>query len=373
MNPHALPHYEAAVQNTVLLYQAYDRVVVSFSGGKDSGVLLEVAIEAARRTGKLPVEVMHIDCEVSTPETVAYVQRTAARPEVLFHWYCLPLKVENGFSLRQEYFVRWDPEQKSKWFRPLPAQGITEVPWFTGRGFKKFTRAFASKTTSKGATAVQLVGVRAEESLLRTMASERGWVFPQSQRLSWAYPIAHLLVEDVWSLVRHHGWDYNRTYDVMQQHGIPMARQRVGVVAKREAIHEAAFWERAYPHLMPALLRRVDGLAEVLQGPRTLSYDLPAEQPTYEAWADALLEQFAPDLRTVYADGLMRHVRYHERRTADIIPDAAAHPDTGLSWRFICRCLLKRDMRGDLRHQLIAEREGARKRTARIHHYATML
>lgn len=369
----ALAHYEAAVQNTVLLYQAYDRVVVSFSGGKDSGVLLEVAIEAARRTGRLPVEVMHIDCEVSTPETVAYVERTAARPEVLMHWFCLPIKVENGFSLRQEYFVRWDPEEKDKWFRPLPAQAITSVPWFTGRGFKKFTRAFASKTTPKGATAVQLVGVRAEESLLRTKATEQGWVFPQSQRIARAYPIAPLLVEDVWHLVRHHGWDYNRTYDVMQQHGIPAVRQRVGVVAKREAIQEVAFWERAYPHLMPALLRRVDGLAEVLQGPRTLSYDLPPAQPSYEAWADALLEQFAPSLRTVYTEGLMRHVRYHEHRTADPIPDAAPHPHTGLSWRFICRCLLKRDMRGDLRHQLLTEKMRAGRNAAFREHLAQEL
>ena len=39
----------------------YDKVVVNFSGGKDSNAMLYVAIEAAREVDKLPIEVVYVD------------------------------------------------------------------------------------------------------------------------------------------------------------------------------------------------------------------------------------------------------------------------------------------------------------------------
>ena len=49
--------YDAAVERYDYIYTHFERVCISFSNGKDSGVLLNLAIEAARRHGKLPVNV----------------------------------------------------------------------------------------------------------------------------------------------------------------------------------------------------------------------------------------------------------------------------------------------------------------------------
>jgi len=69
---------EASVQRMVKVYEEGHRVVVSFSGGKDSGTILEVCILAARRTGNLPVDVLMRDEEIMLPGTFEYAERTAA-------------------------------------------------------------------------------------------------------------------------------------------------------------------------------------------------------------------------------------------------------------------------------------------------------
>lgn len=44
--------YEAAVNRFDFIYSNFRKVYVSFSGGKDSGVMLNMAIEAARLHNK---------------------------------------------------------------------------------------------------------------------------------------------------------------------------------------------------------------------------------------------------------------------------------------------------------------------------------
>jgi predicted phosphoadenosine phosphosulfate sulfurtransferase len=72
--------FEAAVQRMAVLYAAGHRCVVSFSAGKDSGVMLEVCIEAARCTAALPVDVIMHDEEVMFR---APLSMPSARPSVL--------------------------------------------------------------------------------------------------------------------------------------------------------------------------------------------------------------------------------------------------------------------------------------------------
>lgn len=67
--------FAEAVHRMVRVYGEGHRVVVSFSGGKDSGVCLEVCLEAARQTGRLPVEVIMRDEEIMFPGTFEYAER----------------------------------------------------------------------------------------------------------------------------------------------------------------------------------------------------------------------------------------------------------------------------------------------------------
>ena len=102
-----------------LLYDRFDKVVVSFSGGKDSTVCLNLAMQVARERRRLPLDVYTFDEEVIHPETVEYLQRIACHPDIRFRWYCVPVRHRNACSRRQPYWHPWDPADRHLWVRAL--------------------------------------------------------------------------------------------------------------------------------------------------------------------------------------------------------------------------------------------------------------
>ena len=82
--------FTAARSRLAEVFDAFERVFVSFSGGKDSGVVVQLALDIAREKGRLPLDVLHIDLEAWYAHTDAFVTRIMTRPDVRPHWICLP-------------------------------------------------------------------------------------------------------------------------------------------------------------------------------------------------------------------------------------------------------------------------------------------
>jgi hypothetical protein len=101
--------FEAALDRLVSLYADGHRLVYSFSGGKDSGVCLELGIMAATMTNRLPVDVIMRDDEIMYPGTFEYAERVAARPEVAFNWIYACQPVVNTFNRENPFFWVFDP------------------------------------------------------------------------------------------------------------------------------------------------------------------------------------------------------------------------------------------------------------------------
>ena len=112
--------YEASVERIDYILDTFPAYYVSFSGGKDSGVALNLVLERAKIKNRLPVPVMFFDWETCYKETVDYVYRMMSRPDVEPHWICLPEAEDNGSSIYERYWKPWDPDKKDKWVRPMP-------------------------------------------------------------------------------------------------------------------------------------------------------------------------------------------------------------------------------------------------------------
>ena len=120
--------YKAAIDRLDYVYSNFNKVYISFSGGKDSGVLLNLAIEAAQRHNKLPVEVLIVDLEAQYSHTVNFINRMVSRPEIKAYWVCLPIHLRNAVSQYQSHWICWDEDKQQAWVREFP-----DHPWTNGR------------------------------------------------------------------------------------------------------------------------------------------------------------------------------------------------------------------------------------------------
>ncbi|MCF8009632.1 MAG: phosphoadenosine phosphosulfate reductase family protein, partial [Halanaerobiales bacterium] len=100
--------YELAIERINRTYDIFDEVWVSFSAGKDSTAVLNLAIKVAKERDRLPVKVIFFDEEAIPYHNVEYVERVRQLDEVDFKWCCLPLRFRNACSRKQPWWWPWN-------------------------------------------------------------------------------------------------------------------------------------------------------------------------------------------------------------------------------------------------------------------------
>ena len=87
----------AAYERMRYIFRNFDKVVVSFSGGKDSTAVLNIAADVARELGKTPLEVVFFDEEVIPFPTKDYMCDYNTNKNIDFF---LPDTLFNGISCK---------------------------------------------------------------------------------------------------------------------------------------------------------------------------------------------------------------------------------------------------------------------------------
>src|SRR5574344_507418 len=116
--------FEESQKRIEFLFNRYQNIIVSFSGGKDSTVCLNLVVDYARKNNLIDrVCIVHEDFEAQYDMTTEFVNETFKSLSDIKHkyWLCLPFKAQNCCSLESKGFWRpWDKEQKEIWVRELP-------------------------------------------------------------------------------------------------------------------------------------------------------------------------------------------------------------------------------------------------------------
>ena len=336
-------------------YDLCDRVAVSFSGGKDSTVVLNLALEAARERDRLPLDVFFWDEEVIAPETADYVARVAALPDVVLRWLCLPVTHRNGCSIALPFWWPWDPSQRDRWVRSIPDGAIAALD-----GFDRHTIPSANRFLFRdGRTVAVLLGIRADESMSRrqgvSMRREDNYLIADAHApgVTLVKPIYDWRTVDVWTAPHRLGWDYNRAYDLMALAGISPSMQRVAPPYGEQPMQSLWMWHVCWPDLWDRMLDRVPGAQAAARYARTDLYGAGGvtklRPPDGMGWQEAIayyLDRHPPDVRAFTARRIQGFLAAHRRATRDPVPADAPHPASGLSWAYALRVAMRGDLKG---------------------------
>lgn len=327
--------YDALIKRLDFVFNEFDKVVVSFSGGKDSGVLLSITMDYAKRTGNLQrLAVYHMDYEAQYTKTTEYVDRVfdALPAEVEGFRVCLPIKAQCSTSMFQAYWQPWKLSDKDIWCRPMPTKHVINeqnFPWDFDYEISDYDFNIKfGKSVYPGKKVCFLVGIRTQESLNRWRTMNRRMAVNEYKGMRYttvitdnlvnAYPLFDWTVEDVWTANARFGYDYNKVYDLMYLAGVPLGKMRVASPFNDCAQDALKLYKVLEPDTWGLLVGRVNGVNFTgLYGGTTAMGWKKITKPSHFTWKEYmyfLLDTLPEETRNNYLYKLGVSIKFWRER-----------------------------------------------------------
>lgn len=314
-----------------MMLEEFDYCYVSFSGGKDSGVMLEMVAAEAQRMGKR-FGIFHLDYEAQYTMTTDYVARTLDRFRGVADIYhvCVPFKVTTCTSMYQMYWRPWDESKRELWVREMPdgACTVDDFQWYNPNMWDyDFQTEFGEQMAAQRSKVCCFVGIRTQESLNRWRAMYSDKNFNRYKGKKWtntahrcvsAYPIYDWSVEDVWVANYRQAWDYNKLYDLYYQAGVPVNKMRVASPFISEGKASLHLYQVIEPDTWGKLVGRVNGVnfAGLYGGTTAMGWNkiTKPKHLTWEQYMYFLLDTLPPATKQNYLDKLATSVKFWKER-----------------------------------------------------------
>ncbi len=355
----------AAQERIAWVFDNFPRIYVSFSGGKDSTVMLHLVMDEAVKH-KRKVGVLLVDLEGQYKLTIDHALECCKlyKNNIEPYWCCLPIALRNAVSTFEPKWMCWEPGREADWIRQPPEMAITDESYFPffrrNMEFEDFVPAFGH-WYAQGKPCACFVGIRADESLnrYRTIAGHgtkfegRNWTNYIGETLFNIYPIYDWKTEDDWTYFGKSGKPYNKLYNLMYQAGVPLHDQRICQPYGDDQRKGLWLFHLIEPETWARVVARVNGANQgAIYAKETGDilgriHITKPEGHTWQSFAMLLLESMPPKTKNHFENKIAVFIHWWQARGYERMPDEAPTDEEAAhktpSWRRICKALLRND------------------------------
>ena len=319
---------DAAITRIAWVFDTFEKVIVSVSGGKDSTVLAHLALAEASRRGRR-IGLYFLDEEVvyqSTIDQITYLMELSPANTIPL-WLQVPFHLTNSTSLTEGQLRCWEPGEHKQWMRPKVDVAIKARPWDPA------TETVRDKTKGLGfydvienyerchSDTAFLVGLRGVESPNRWRTMVKHPVAIQGKPVFWGtrkgsntalYPLYDWTFADVWRYLHEFKVRYSKIYDMQFRKGYPPQEMRVSSL-----IHEGSFKSLVdlpefEPKTYAKLLKRIKGIALAQETAKSAKLfacrKLPKNYTSWRTYRDFLLTTYPdPPKATIFCRRFANH------------------------------------------------------------------
>jgi predicted phosphoadenosine phosphosulfate sulfurtransferase len=266
---------EAARRRITFIFDEFENIIVSISGGKDSTVLVHLSLlEAQKRNRRIGL--YFIDEEVvyqSTIDQINYLINLF--PDNSYpQWLQIEFNLTNSLSYREQNYLKcWEKGKHKIWMRSKVEESIKFQPWDKlkeitkkqiGLGFYEVVKNFQRSKTN---TAF-LIGLRATESPNRWRAVSKNKGYKDKYYCTKAengnvqfYPIYDWNFHDIWKYLYDEKIPYSKIYDYMWKKGMNLQEIRVSSLIHEHSFKALVELPEFEPKTYDKLLKRIDGIS----------------------------------------------------------------------------------------------------------------
>jgi|TARA_Y100000034_G_scaffold133644_1_gene199708 predicted phosphoadenosine phosphosulfate sulfurtransferase len=360
---------QASKKRIKYIFNNFDKIYISFSGGKDSTTMLHLIMDEAIKKKK-KVGVLFIDLEGQYDLTIKHTQECFEKYKDYIepYWICLPLHLRNAVSVYETHWICWDEDKKASWIRKIPKIAISDINFFPffhkGMEFEEFMVLFGKWYSNEEKTAC-FVGIRSDESLnrYRTIASNKKemynklkWTTKVEDELYNIYPIYDWKTKDIWIYhSKNKNTCYNKLYDLMYMAGLTIHQSRICQPYGDDQRRGLWLFHLIEPETWAKVVARVNGAnsgslyigeSGNINGYRRIS---KPDNHTWKSFAILLLNSMPPKTKEHFENKIYIFEKWWIRKGGykEGIPDSVDYvletSRKAPSWRRVCKTLLRND------------------------------
>lgn len=326
--------YEAANERIKFIFDNFERVYLSFSGGKDSGVMLNLALDYVKKNNiKTKIGIQILDNEANYEASLDFMKKIldANREYLDIYWCCMPITLPCTVSSYEIDWQCWGVNDEHRWVRPMPPMdyvvNINNHPFGElfeeNMNYDEFWDMFA-EWYAQGKTTANLIGIRTQESLNRFRAimndsketmSGLQWTKKNTKNVFNCYPIFDWRTRDIWIANAKFEWEYNRLYDTFYMAGVPVEKMRVASPFMSESKSSLNLYRVIDGHTWARLCARVSGANFIATYGKQLNYHsfkLPKGH-TWKSFVKFLLDTLPEESSVNFKSRFIQSIKFWGR------------------------------------------------------------